>query len=66
MSTFPSTEVEIEQTGPLITPAALPALNPQQTQNLAMAKKYCADVTSKFVSCVIILYCPIECIPMFP
>ncbi len=43
-------EVEIEQTGPLITPAVLPALNPQQTQNLAMAKKYCADVSSKFVS----------------
>ena len=39
-----------EQTGPLITPAALPTLNPQQIQQLQMAKKYCQDITNKFVS----------------
>ena len=49
-------EVEPEQTGPLITPAILPSLSPQQTQNLAMAKKYCADVTTKFVSQCVVLY----------
>ena len=39
-----------EQTGPLITPAALPTLDPQQIQQLQMAKKYCQDITNKFVS----------------
>lgn len=42
-----------EQTGPLITPAALPTLNPQQIQQLQMAKKYCQDITNKFVSTMI-------------
>ena len=41
-----------EQTGPLITPAALPSLDPQQIQQLQMAKKYCQDITNKFVSYV--------------
>ena len=47
-----------EQTGPLITPAALPTLNPQQIQQLQMAKKYCQDITNKFVSDTILQICP--------
>lgn len=43
-------ELVPEQTGPLITPAALPTLDPQQIQQLQMAKKYCQDITNKFVS----------------
>ena len=45
-----STEKDPEQTGPLITPAVLPALTPQQMQALQMAKKYCQDVSAKHVS----------------
>lgn len=45
-----------EQTGPLITPAALPTLDPQQIQQLQMAKKYCQDITNKFVSLFCSLY----------
>ncbi len=45
-----------EQTGPLITPAALPTLNPQQIQQLQMAKKYCQDITNKFVSTLTLLF----------
>ena len=46
---FFSTEIEPEQTGPLISPAALPKLNPEQLLQLQMAKKYCQSVTQKYV-----------------
>ena len=41
---------EEEQTGELIMPAALPKLNNEQARDLRMAKKYCHDITTKFVS----------------
>ena len=45
-----STEKDPEQTGPLVTPALLPTLSPQQLLALQMAKKYCQDVSAKHVS----------------
>lgn len=44
------TEMDPEQTGPLVAPAALPSLTAQQLQALQMAKKYCYDITAKFVT----------------
>ena len=41
---------EVAQTGPLVAPAALPVLRTDQQQALQMAKRYCHDVTAKFVS----------------
>ena len=41
---------EVAQTGPLIAPAALPILRAEQQQALQMAKRYCHDITAKFVS----------------
>lgn len=45
-----SVEKEPEQTGRLITPATLPILNADQLQALQLAKRYCHDISSKFVS----------------
>ena len=45
-----ASEMDPEQTGPLVAPAALPTLTVQQLQALQMAKKYCYDVTATFVS----------------
>ena len=44
------TEKEPEQTGRLISPATLPVLNAEQLQALQLAKRYCQDVSGKFVS----------------
>ena len=41
----------MEQTGPVVSPAALPTLKDSQLKQLQMAKKYCLDVSTKFVSC---------------
>ena len=43
-------EKEPEQTGRLITPASLPILNAEQLQALQLAKRYCQDISNKFVS----------------
>ena len=40
----------MEQTGPVISPAVLPKLSDAQLKQLQMAKKYCLDVSTKFVS----------------
>ena len=40
----------MEQTGPLVSPAVLPKLTDEQSKQLQMAKKYCLDVSTKFVS----------------
>ena len=40
----------IIQTGPVVAPVTLPPLTSEQLQALQMAKKYCQDVTGKFVS----------------
>jgi hypothetical protein len=40
----------MEQTGPLVSPAVLPKLSDAQLKRLQMAKKYCLDVSTKFVS----------------
>lgn len=45
-----SPEKEQEQTGRLITPATLPVLNADQLQALQLAKRYCQDISNKFVS----------------
>ena len=50
MSPLGSESPEVAQTGPLIAPAALPILRADQQQALQMAKRYCHDVTAKFVS----------------
>ena len=43
----------MEQTGPLVSPAVLPKLSDAQLKRLQMAKKYCLDVSTKFVSGVL-------------
>ncbi len=40
----------MEQTGPVISPAQLPQLDEEQLQKLQMAKKYCLDISTRFVS----------------
>ena len=50
---------EEEQTGELIMPAALPKLNNEQARDLRMAKKYCHDITNKFVSLNLFVHCSI-------
>jgi len=40
----------MEQTGPVISPAQLPTLNDDQLKQLQMAKKYCLDISTRFVS----------------
>lgn len=44
------TDSDVQQTGPLISPAVLPKLTDNQLKQLQMAKKYCLDVSTKFVS----------------
>lgn len=46
----PNLVQEEEQTGEVYVPAKLPTLNSDQLAALTMAKKYCQDVTSKYVS----------------
>ena len=47
---------EEEQTGEVYVPAKLPTLNPEQLQSLSMAKKYCQDVTSKYVRSMAVVH----------
>lgn len=45
-----SFSVVAQQTGPIVVPSSLPTLSGEQLKALQMAKKYCQDVSSKFVS----------------
>ena len=47
---------EEEQTGELYVPAKLPTLDSDQLRSLSMAKKYCHDVTTKYVGYFDTLY----------